>query len=161
MKKKSHILPIRAVGAAGLPVWIVLLASAGLPAGAAQAQEKLDSLTVGRKLQMVSKALAETRDVWVVLPAGYENGQERYPVLIQLGDLSHLRYSVPVVDVLARNDHIPAMIVVALPDPTPRHHYRDTTPTAVDYLPGSGGAPRFLRVLQAGVVPPPHTDYAH
>ena len=159
MKKKSHILPIRAVGAAGLLVWIVLLASAGLPAGAAQAQEKLDSLTVGRKLQMVSKALAETRDVWVALPAGYENGQERYPVLIQLGDLSHLRYSVPVVDVLAGNDHIPAMIVVALPDPTPRHHYRDTTPTAVDYLPGSGGAPRFLRFLNEELIPHLEANY--
>src|SRR4030042_1377592 len=159
MKKKSHILPIRAVGAAGLLVWIVLLASAGLPAGAARAQEKLDSLTVGRKLQMVSKALAETRDVWVALPAGYENGQERYPVLIQLGDLSHLRYSVPVVDVPAGNDHIPAMIVVALPDPTPRHHYRDTTPTAVDYLPGSGGAPRFLRFLNEELIPHLEANY--
>jgi hypothetical protein len=136
-----------------------LAASGGLLAGAAQAQENSDSLTVGRKFQMASKVLGETRDIWVALPAGYEGGQERYPVLIQLGDLSHFRYSVPIVDILARSDHIPAMIVVALPDPTPRHHYRDSTPTAVDYLPASGGAPQFLRFLDEELIPYIEANY--
>jgi predicted alpha/beta superfamily hydrolase len=145
-----------------IPAWpaAVLALAAVLPAWggpsttpAAQAQERPEPLLSGVKVQLASKVLEETRDVWVVVPAGYENGQERYPVLIQLGDLAHLRYSVPIVDVLARNGHIPAMIVVACPDPTPRHHYRDSTPTAVDYLPASGGAPRFLKFLKEELIP--------
>jgi predicted alpha/beta superfamily hydrolase len=122
-----------------------------VPAG--QAPEKPEALLSGVKVQLASKVLEETRDVWVVLPAGYENGQERYPVLIQLGDLTHVRYSAPIVDLLARNDHIPAMIVVACPEPTPQHHYRDSTPTVVDYLPASGGANRFLAFLRDELVP--------
>jgi predicted alpha/beta superfamily hydrolase len=159
MKKQSPVCPIRARAAAGLFIGTVLLASGGWVAGAAPSQEGPDPLTPGRKLQLASNVLGETRDVWVALPAGYENGQERYPVLIQLGDLSHFRYSVPIIDVLARNGHIPEMIVVACPDPTPRHHYRDSTPTAVDYLPASGGAPQFLRFLKEELIPHIEANY--
>ena len=153
MKKQGSIRPVRSGAAAGLLAACVLFISAGLRAGSAQAQDKPEPLLAGRKLQLASKVLEETRDVWVVPPAGYEGGRERYPVLIQLGSVSHMQYSVPIVELLARNGHIPAMIVVACPEPTPGHHYRDSTPTAVDYLPASGGAPRFLRFLREELVP--------
>lgn len=154
MSKSYRRYRILAWPAAVLALAAVLPAWGGPPmTPAAQAQEKPEPLLTGAKVQLASKVLEETREVWVVLPAGYEDGQDRYPVLIQLGDLAHVRYSAPIVDVLARNDHIPAMIVVACPEPTPRHHYRDSTPTAVDYLPGSGGANKFLAFLRDELIP--------
>jgi predicted alpha/beta superfamily hydrolase len=130
-----------------------LLVSGGPFVRAAAAQEKPDSITVGRKLLIVSKILNETREVWIALPAGYENSRERFPVLFQLGGSLHFMYSSAVVDLLSRNDHIPPMIVAALLDPTPRHHYRDSTPTKVDYLPASGGASQFLTFLNGELIP--------
>ncbi len=137
------------------PAFAVLVAAllAGYSAGAA-AQEKPDTLNVGQRHELSSTILNEKRDLWVALPAGYgDNPGERYPVILQLGDLSHFRYSAPLVDVLSRNGHIPKCLVIAIPDPTPRHHYRDSTPTKVDYLPASGGALPFLDFLKTELLP--------
>jgi len=128
---------------------------AGLSATAAAAsQDKPDTLNVGQRHELSSTILNEKRDVWVALPAGYEDSPgERFPVIVQLGELNHFRYSAPIVDLLARNGHIPKCLVVAIPDPTPRHHYRDSTPTKVDYLPASGGAAQFLDFLKSELLP--------
>jgi hypothetical protein len=107
-----------------------------------------DLVAIGQKFKIESKILGETREVWIRLPQGYENSQEKYPLLIQLGGGAHFLYSAGVVDILSRNDHIPKMIVAAVADPTPRHHYRDSTPTKVDYLPDSGGASKFLQFIK-------------
>jgi predicted alpha/beta superfamily hydrolase len=131
----------------------VLAAALVVLGGIAAAQDKPNSLTVGQRLELTSTVLNEKRDVWVALPSGYENGRDRYPVVVQLGDLSHFRYSVPIVDLLSGKGHLPRHIVVGLPDPTPRHHYRDSTPTKVDYLPASGGAANFLAFLKNELVP--------
>jgi len=123
-------------------VFLVLTITGVLSAGAAV-----------QKVSLSSKILNEAREVWIHVPEGYENSGERYPVLIQLGGSPHFAYSTAIVDLLAKNDHIPAMIVAALPDPTLRHHYRDSTPTRVDYLPASGGAPAFLQFLKEEFIP--------
>jgi len=160
MNKSDRRYRIPAWPAAVLALAAVLSAWGGpSTTPAAQIPEKPEPLLSGLKVQLASKVLEETRDVWIVLPAGYENGQERYPVLIQLGDLSHVRYSAPIVDVLARNGHVPAMIVVACPEPTPGHHYRDSTPTVVDYLPASGGANKFLAFLRDELIPYLEANY--
>ena len=159
MKMLRFVHLIRTGAAVGLLLGTVLTASVGSPAEAFQAQDKPDFLTVGQKVQVASKVLDETREVWIRLPAGYENSQERYPVLIQLGGDRHFLYSAAIVDLLAGNGHIPAMIVAALPDPTPRHHYRDSTPTAADYLPESGGAPQFLKFLKDELIPHLESNY--
>jgi len=132
---------------------IGILASGGLFIRAAAAQDMPDLITLGQKLKITSKILNETREVWIGLPSGYENTQARYPLLIQLGGAAHFPYSAAIVDVLSRNDHMPRMIVAAVIDPTPMHHYRDSTPTRVDYLPASGGAPQFLRFLKEELIP--------
>ena len=123
-----------------------------LSAVAAVSQENPGAGAV-QKASLSSTILNETREVWIHVPEGYEKSDDRYPVLIQLGGGPHFAYSMAIVDLLAKNEHIPAMIVAALPDPTPRHHYRDSTPTRVDYLPASGGAPAFLRFLKEELIP--------
>lgn len=133
---------------------VASLVAAGLSAGRAEAQEKPAPLNIGRRLEISSTVLNETREVWVALPSDYEDGKgERYPVIIQLGDPSHFRYSAPIVEILSKNGHIPKCLVVGVPDPTPRHHYRDSTPTKVGYLPASGGAAAFLAFLKDELLP--------
>jgi len=134
---------------AGVPICVF---AAILLAGPSLAQEKPEASAV-RTVSLASKILNETRELRIRLPEGYEQSVERYPVLIQLGGGSHFAYSTAIVDLLAKNDHIPALIVVSLSDPTPRHHYRDSTPTKVDYLPASGGAPAFLKFLKEELIP--------
>jgi len=137
----------------------VMIGGAGTASPAAQtaptpAQDKPATLGLGQRFELNSTILNEKREVWVAAPAGPGDGAgERLPVIIQLGDLSHFRYSAPIVDVLSRNGHIPRCLVVAVPDPTPRHHYRDSTPTKVDYLPASGGASLFLDFLKKELLP--------
>jgi len=147
MKRLRPVIPIFITVTTGLLVF------GGLSARAAAPQEKPDLITAGQKFQINSKILSEPREVWIGLPTGYENSQDRYPVLLQLGGGLHFLYSKAIVDVLARNDHIPPIIIAALPDPTPNHHYRDSTPTRVEYLPASGGAPLFLKFLKEELIP--------
>jgi len=136
------------------------LAAGLLPAGQNPAQSPPGSaLAVGLKASLESKILQETREVWIRLPDGYDGSSDRYPVLIQLGAGPHFLYTAAIVELLARNAHMPEMIVAALPEPTPRHHYRDSTPTRVDYLPASGGAPDFLRFLKEELIPWLETNY--
>jgi len=107
----------------------------------------------GRKIRIDSKILGESREILVRLPSGYESGPERFPLLIQLGGEAHFPYTVAVTEFLSRGDHIPRLIVAAILDPTPMHHYRDSTPTKVAYLPASGGAGRFLGFIKDELVP--------
>lgn len=139
---------------AGLSTAVFGLAAGLLPAGQNPAPSPPGAaVAVGLKASLESKMLQETREVWIRLPDGYDGSSDRYPVLIQLGGGPHFLYTAAVVELLARNAHIPEMIVAALPEPTPRHHYRDSTPTRVDYLPAGGGAPDFLRFLTEELIP--------
>ncbi len=140
---------------AGIMGVVAATASAGTGprAQAAVSQDQPDLISVGQKIKIPSKILNETREVWIALPPGYKDGGDRYPLLLQLGGEANFLYSAAIVDVLSKNNHIPRIIVAALLDPTPRHHYRDSTPTKVDYLPASGGAPQFLSFLKEELIP--------
>jgi len=136
-----------------------LAVSQGVSAGVRPSPDAPESILSGRKMKIESKILQETREIWVKLPSGYENSQELYPVLIQLGGETHFLYSSAIVDFLSRYDDIPRMIVAAVIDPTPRQHYRDSTPTKVDYLTASGGAPQFLRFIKEELLPALDTEF--
>lgn len=142
-----------------LTVLVAVVAAALVPAALRGGQNASDVVAAGRILRLESKILGEAREVWLRLPPGYDQATDRYPVLIQLGAAAHFLYSAAVVDLLSGNDHIPKMIVAAVADPTPRHHYRDSTPTKVDYLPASGGASLFLRFLKEELVPALESGY--
>ncbi|OQB51648.1 MAG: enterobactin/ferric enterobactin esterase [Candidatus Aminicenantes bacterium ADurb.Bin147] len=136
-----------------IPVLAFLAATLAGPAwsGTAVVFESLPGAAT--VVSIPSAILGETREVWIHVPQGYDRSDERYPVLIQLGAGPHFAYSAAIAEFLAGNGHIPPLIVVGLPDPTPRHHYRDSTPSPVDYLPASGGSPAFLRFLKEELLP--------
>lgn len=115
-------------------------------------QASLETVTLGSRMKMTSAFLKEEREFIVNLPANYENTQEKYPVLFLL-DGDRLDYVAAMTTFLARCGHIPPLIVVGVLTPSQRHHYRDFTPTKVDYLPASGGAEGFLQFLKQELIP--------
>jgi len=131
---------------AAFSVWIFLGAIPAHP------QEKPESITLGTRWKISSKILGEDREFVVTLPAGYEDSQEKYPLLLLLnGDI--LPQAATMTAFLAQRGHIPPLIVVAVLTPSQRHHYRDFTPTKVDYLPASGGADNFLEFMSLELIP--------
>ena len=73
-------------------VLLTLLAGAlCVAASAALAQDDDDSIVIGKKRQIESKILEESRELWISTPASYQVGEERYPVLYVLDGNAHLR----------------------------------------------------------------------
>lgn len=130
----------------------LLLAGLLLVSAAVQGQQQPETTVLGTRMKMASKFLNEEREFIVTLPAGYENSQEKYPLLILLDSDSAAPATV-MTAFLARCGHIPPLIVVSVITPSPRHHYRDFTPIKVDYLPASGGADNFLCFLNQELIP--------
>jgi len=153
MKKKTKFFLKCLILLGWLPAWTGAIAAWG------SVQDFEPAVSLGRKMIIESAILGEKREVWIVLPTGYENSSDRYSVLIQLGGRANFLHTAATVDVLSRNDIIPRLITVAVIDPSPNHHYRDSTPTRVDYLPTSGGAPLFLRFLKEELIPVLEKDY--
>jgi len=110
-----------------------------------------------RVLRIASKVLGEERVVRVVLPPGYAERSEHYPVLYLTDAEDQLVHTAATADFLARHGRIPRLIVVGI-DNVDR--VRDFTPTpgpprpgeTVEH-PGSGGADRFLEFIRAELIP--------
>jgi hypothetical protein len=131
---------------------ILLLAGMLLVPAGARGQERPETAAPGTRMKLMSRVLGEEREFIVTLPAGYEQSQERYPLLLLL-DGDSLPRAALMAAFLAQCGHIPPLIVAAVITPSQRHHYRDFTPTEVDYLPASGGAEKFLEFLGGEMIP--------
>jgi predicted alpha/beta superfamily hydrolase len=106
------------------------------------------SMTVGRAHTIDSKVLGESRQVLVNLPRGYEDNQERYPVLIVLD-------GTPAMTFLARatlfDRGMPDFVIAAVPNVD---RIRDMSHENIgDIWPTSGGADAFLSFLTDELVP--------
>jgi len=86
----------------------------------------------------------------VRVPANYERGSERYPVLYMTDGDAHMGHTSATVEFLARNGRIPELIVVGI---TNTNRRRDLTPTGVEAFPGSGGADKFLKFIETELIP--------
>jgi len=104
-----------------------------------------------------STRLNEDRTIFVSTPTGYENGKDRFPVLIILdaSDLPQFRLAIANVEFLASRGTVPPMIVVGIPNGKDRTH--DLTPTATGSTateyPSAGGATAFADFLVDEVIP--------
>lgn len=86
-------------------------------------------VTIGIRTSLRSLALKETRPILIHLPASYATAPNaRYPVLYVLDGDAYFASTCATVDFLARNDRMPAMIVVGIPNTGDRTH--DLTPPA-------------------------------
>jgi len=104
-----------------------------------------------------SAILNQDRVVYVSTPDGYENGKDKFPVLVILDahDQPQFRLAIANVGFLASRGTIPRMIVVGIPNGKDRTH--DLTPPATgngaQNFPTAGGAAKFADYLIDEVVP--------
>ena len=82
--------------------------------GTALAQDAEPFLSLGERRELHSDVLGERRQVIVGLPAGYEGGDETYPVVYLLDGPSHFHHTTGTARFLARNGRMPDVIVVAI-----------------------------------------------
>lgn len=111
-------------------------------------------LPVLQELVIDSAVLGEKRDLVIYLPAGYQNNQDRYPVLyLTDGDVQG-PHTAGTVDYLAKFEQIPPMIVVGIVTP-PETRARDLTVTPPDKQNPNQleNADRFLVFVENEVIP--------
>ncbi len=118
-----------------------------------------EPITIGEVVKLHSKVLGEDRTILISTPAGYAQGQERFPVLYMTDGDAHLTHTRGTVDFLARNLVMPDLIIVAV---TNTDRTRDLSPTranrrladgAKQEIPNSGGAGRFLDFFEKELIP--------
>lgn len=143
--------PIRR--AATIPLFLSLLllscVIAFAPPGSL-AQDTEPFLALGEKRELHSNVLGERREIIVGVPAGYEGGDETYPVVYLLDGPSHFHHTTGTARFLARNGRMPEVIVVAIPN---TDRTRDLSPPvysdAVPPRSRAGGADDFLEFISA------------
>jgi predicted alpha/beta superfamily hydrolase len=99
-----------------------------------------EALVIGERFELRSKALGETRRYFVHLPPRYRLSNARYPVLVVLDGDENFGHTSSTVDFLSRNDRIPQMIVVGVPNTYRERDMRIWSPAEVD----RGKAKQFL-----------------
>jgi predicted alpha/beta superfamily hydrolase len=112
-----------------------------------------------------SKVLGEQRVALVRTPAGYDHGDQRYPVLYMTDGPAQLAHTASTIDFLARNGRMPEMIVVAINNTDRTRDLTPTTPKATgssEYPapPGkTGGADEFLTFIETELIPQVEKTY--
>lgn len=118
------------------------------------AQDAEPFLSLGERRELHSSVLDERREIIVGVPAGYESGDETYPVVYLLDGPSHFHHTTGTARFLARNGRMPAVIVVAIAN---TDRTRDMSPPihsdAGPARPTAGGADNFLEFISAELKP--------
>lgn len=114
----------------------------------------LEEYSEAQKLTIDSQVMDEQRNLVVYLPAGYQNSEERFPVLyVTDGDIQG-PHTAGTLDYLAKFDQIPNMIVVGIVNPRDTRN-RDLALAAKDKQKGQQleGADHFLTFIEQEVIP--------
>ncbi len=109
------------------------------------AQVEATDFVLGKTIVINSKILGEDRNIFIYTPFGYENSEQKYPVLYVLDGGRNFIYSAAVVNFLARNQRMARTIVVGIPN---TDRARDFTPTREERFPTAGGADKFLKFME-------------
>lgn len=101
-----------------------------------------------------SKILGEKRELIVYLPAGYENGNKRFPVLYMTdGDIQG-PHTTGTLDYLAKFDQAPSMIVIGIVNPRHQRNKELTLTQKGKQKPEElAGADLFLTFIEKEVMP--------
>ena len=114
------------------------------------AQDVKNEIYLGKTVTLNSKILGEDRPVFISTPQGYENSEQKYPVLYLLDGGAHFLHATGIVQFLSRTGRIPQMIVVGISN---TNRNRDFTPTVVKETQNSGGANNFLSFINDELTP--------
>jgi len=110
-------------------------------------------LTIGRVDSLYSEELKEQRTFWVYLPQGAADTTKSFPVLYLLDGDAHFYSVAGMMRQLGEangNSIVPESIVVAILN---TNRTRDLTPSAVSYMPNSGGADQFTAFMEQELMP--------
>jgi predicted alpha/beta superfamily hydrolase len=140
---------------------VLLAISVLAPAIRSHAQAGGEPIVIGKKFEIHSKVLNETRSLLIATPEGYDQETDRYPILYLLDGDENFVQAVGIVRSLTESDRIPPMIVVGISN-TERN--RDLTPhTDVEiekrFHPINGGADAFLEFIHGELIPYVDTHY--
>ena len=120
------------------------------------AQQKDEDIVIGKIKLIQSKVLNEERALFIHVPPGYDQSQEKLPVLYVLDGEANFFFSTAIVNFLSRSQAISRMIVVGIPN---TDRMRDFTPSKVEETRTSGGADNFLKFLQDELFPYVEKEY--
>jgi predicted alpha/beta superfamily hydrolase len=111
-------------------------------------------LPVLQELTIDSAVLGEKRDLVIYLPEGYQNSQDRYPVLYLTDGGIQGPHTAGTVDYLAKFEQMPPMIVVGIVNPRDTRE-RDLTVTSAEKQNAKQlkNADRFLAFVEQEVIP--------
>jgi predicted alpha/beta superfamily hydrolase len=109
------------------------------------------------RLNIDSKIMGEARTIIVHVPASYQTGARRYPVLYLTDGDAHIGHTAATAAYLAREGRMPEAILVGVVN---TDRTRDLTPTKVADRPGeTGGADRFLDFFEKELIPTIESRY--
>ncbi len=123
----------------------------------AVAADATDAVAIGHRFHLQSKILGEDRVYLVHAPIGYQYKQERYPVLVVLDAEDNFAHTAAAIDVLARNERIPELIVVGINNTDRMRDF--TPPTNGPEKSMAGGADKFLSFIAEELLPQIDRDY--
>lgn len=137
------------------PIQLVLATLLAVTTVHSQAQDNGEPIVIGKRVQIHSKVLDETRTLLIATPAGYDQETEHYPVLYMLDGEDNFVQVVGIVQSLAEADRIPPILVVGIAN-TERE--RDLAPHTdveleIRFHPKSGGANEFLKFISSELIP--------
>jgi predicted alpha/beta superfamily hydrolase len=132
---------------------LISLVSAAIVRSPAQAGG--EPVVIGKKFQIHSKVLNETRSLLIATPEGYGEETDRYPVLYLLDGDENFIQAVGIVRSLTESERIPPMLVVAIRN---TERTRDLTPRTeveneIRFFPKNGGADIFLQFISGELIP--------
>lgn len=132
----------------------LFIAGAGLLPQSATAQEKGKPIILGTGFTIHSTVLNEDREIWIYRPVGYNQGEQKYPVMYLLDGDGNFHHTTGIVEFLSRNNQMPQMLVVGVLN---TDRTRDLTPEtrtdSTNQFPSSGGADNFAKFLRKELIP--------
>lgn len=121
-------------------------------------QQVTSNILLGQSIAIDSKHLGETREIFVHTPDGYMNSEDHYPVLYVLDGETHFFTSSALSNFYARNQQIPNLIVVAIPN-NPGTRQRDFTPPTDDSQQNLSGTEKFTLFMSDELFPIIESNY--
>lgn len=121
---------------------------------AVEVQKKTNALVIGQAINIKSKILNEERPIWVYLPEDYKtSGNKKYPVIYMLDGAYHFHHITGSIQILAKRNRIPQMIVIAIPYIDYDRRDRDLSPTSENGRPPVADADKFLAFIEEELIP--------
>lgn len=109
---------------------------------------KLINVDLGKRIQIDSSKLGETRELLVQVPDGYHQSQQQYPVLYLLDGNRHFHHATTAAGILTHEGLMPATIIVGITNnPGTREHNFSAEPE------------RFVEFIKHDVMRYIHNNY--